>query len=95
MNACLESYNEESDLEIDSSDALNEDSSKEINLSHLIKSFNEEQAVFKDSVFLSQTSLLPTTADCLPDPATTTVSIVPDEVDSITTISTVTVKNTT
>lgn len=67
---------------------------KEINLSQLIKNFDEEQAVFRDSVFLPPTSPPPTTADCLPAPATTTVCFVPDEADSIRTIPTVRVKNT-
>ena len=35
-----------------------------------------------------------TTTDCVPAPATTAVSFVPDEADSISAISTVTVKNT-
>ena len=42
LNACLQSDNEESDLEIDS---LNEDSSGEINVPQLIKYFDKEQAV--------------------------------------------------
>ena len=42
LNACLQSDNEESDLEIDS---LNEDSSGEINVPQLIKYFDKELAV--------------------------------------------------
>ena len=45
-------------------------------------------------MFLPPTLLLPTTADCVPGPAATTVSFVPDEADSMRTIPTVTVKNT-
>ena len=76
LNACLESDNEESDLEIDSKDSLNEDSSKEINLPQLIKNFDEEKAVLIDSVFLTPTLLLHA-ADCIPAPATTTFFFVP------------------
>ena len=61
----------------------NEESDLEINLPQLIKTCDEEQAVFKDSVFLPPTSSSPTTADCVPAPATTTISFVPDEGDSI------------
>ena len=90
----MEPENEESDLEIDSDDSLNIGSSEEINLPQLIKAFDEGQAVFRDSVFLPPTSPPPTTADCVPAPATTTVSFVPDEADNIRTIPTVRVKNT-
>ena len=67
----MESDNEESDLEIDSDDSLNEDSTEEIKLPQLIKDFDEEQALFRDSVFLPPTSLFPITADFVPAPATT------------------------
>ena len=73
---------------------MNEDSSEEINLPQLIKNFDEEQAVLRDSVFLPPTSSQPTTADCTPALATTAVSFLPDEADSIRTIPTVTLKNT-
>ena len=63
LNACWESDNEESDPEIDSGNFLNDDSSEEINLPQLINNFDEEQALFRDSVSLLQTSPLPTTAD--------------------------------
>ena len=59
-----------------------------------MENFDVKQAVFRDSVFLPPTSLLPTTADCIPAPATTTVSLAPDEAYSVRTIPTVTVKNT-
>lgn len=67
----MEPENEESDLEIDSDDSLNIGSSEEINLPQLIKAFDEEQAVFRDSVFLPPTLLPPTLTDCAPTPATT------------------------
>ena len=38
--------------------------------------------------------LPPTTTDCVAAPATTTVSFIPDEVDNVKTIPTVTVKST-
>ena len=82
QDACQESDNEESYLKIDSDDSLNEHSSEKINLPELIKNFDEEQAVFRNSVFLPPT--LPTTE----------ISFVPDEADSVSTISTVTVKST-
>ena len=44
--ASLESDNEESVLEIDSHDFLNEDSLEKINFSQLINNFYEEQALF-------------------------------------------------
>ena len=91
LNACLKPDNEESDLENDSDGSLNEDSTVEINLPQLIKHFDEEQAVFRDSVFLPPTSPPDTTADCVAAPATTTVSIAPDEVDSIKSLPTITV----
>ena len=94
LDACLKSDSEESDLEIDSDDSLNEDSSEAINLPQLIKNFDEEQAVFRNSLFLPPTSLAPTTADCVPAPATTAVSFIPDEAGSVRTIPTVMVKNT-
>ena len=84
----MESDNEDSDLKIDSDDSLNEDSYYEINLLQLIKNFDEEQAVFRDSVFLPPTSLPPNTADCVPALALTTVSFDPDETDSISTMPT-------
>ena len=79
-------------LEIDSDDSLNEDSSEEISLPQVIKRIDEEQVVFRDLMFLPPTSSPPTTADCVPAPARTTVSFVPDESGSIRTIPTVTVK---
>ena len=63
LNACLESDNERSDLEINSDGSLNENSSEEIKLPQLIKNFDEERAVFRDSVFLPPTSPPPTTED--------------------------------
>ena len=48
----------ESDLEIDFDDSLIEDSSEEICLPQIIKNFDEEQAVFRDSMSLLP-SLLP------------------------------------
>ena len=39
LNACVGSDNEERNLETDSDDSLNEDSSEEINLPQLIKNF--------------------------------------------------------
>ena len=78
-------------MENDSDDPLNEDSAVEINLPRLIKTFDEEQAVFRDSVFVPPTSPPDTTADCVAAPATTTVSIAPDEVDSIKSMPTITV----
>ena len=60
----------------------------------LIKNLDEEQTVLKNSLFLPSKALPPTTTDCVPVPATTAVSFVPDEADSINTIPTVTVKNT-
>ena len=50
--SCLESHREESDLKIYSDDSFNEDSLKKFNLPVIIKSFDEKQAVFRDSVFL-------------------------------------------
>ena len=94
LNACLESDNEGSDLGVDSNDSLNEDSSEKINLLQLTLSFDEKQAVFKHSVFLPPMQLPPNKADCVPDPATATVSFVRDEADSIRTTHTVIVKNT-
>ena len=44
-------------------------------------------------MFLTPTSLPPTTAECIPDPATATVSFVPDEADIIIAIPTVTIEN--
>ena len=44
-------------------------------------------------MFLPPTSLPPTTADYIPDPATATVSFVPDEADIIIAIPTVTIEN--
>ena len=69
-------------LEIDSDDSLNEDSSEEISL---------EEVVFRDLVFLPPRSSLPTTAECVPAPARTTVSFAPDESGSIRTIPAVAV----
>ena len=43
-------------------------------------------------MFLPPTSLLPTTADYIPDPATATVSFVPDEADIKIAIPTVTIE---
>ena len=43
LDVCLKSDSEEGDLEIDSNDSLNEDSSEVINLPQLIKNFDEEQ----------------------------------------------------
>ena len=63
LNAYLESDDKESDMEIDSDNSLSGDNSKEINLSQLIKNFDEKQAVFRDSAFLPATSPPPTTAD--------------------------------
>ena len=94
QDACQESDNEESYLKIDSDDSLNEHSSEKINLPELIKNFDEEQAVFRNSVFLPPTLPTPTTAYCVLAPATTEISFVPDEADSVSTISTVTVKST-
>ena len=73
LNACLESDNEESDLKIDSDDSLNKDNSEKINSPQLIKHFDEEQAVLRDSVFLAPKSPPPTTTDCVQAPATTAV----------------------
>ena len=78
-------------LEIDSDDSLNEDSSEEISLPQIIKRIEEEKVVFRDLVFLPPRSSLPTTADCVPAPARTTVSFAPDESGSIRTVPTVTV----
>ena len=44
-------------------------------------------------MFLPPTSLLPTTADYIPDPETATVSCVPDEADIKIAIPTVTIEN--
>ena len=52
LNAFLWSDNEENDLEINSDNSFNEDCSEKINLLQLIKKFDDEQAVFKDVMFL-------------------------------------------
>ena len=49
----------ESDLEIDFDDSLIEDSSEEICLPQIIKNFDEEQAVFRDSMSLLPALLPP------------------------------------
>ena len=58
-----------------------------------MRNFDQEQSVFRDSVFLPPTSPLPTTADCVTAAGTTTISFVPDEVHSISAIPAITVKS--